>query len=71
MLIFLRLTLSRSATGGHEKSRIVTQLLMVVGVFVARGDRENATGENLALMVRGVTWIPRIGDSFSDAANQI
>ena len=49
----------------------MTQLLMIVGVFVAGRDAEDSAGENFGLRMRCVKRIARIGDGFINSSDQI
>ena len=39
----------RGPSGGDLKGRVMTELLMIVGIFVTGGDAKDSTGEDLGL----------------------
>ena len=70
MLSFV-VVLGRRSPGGDLEGRIVSQLLVIVGVFVARSNAEDPAGENLRLGVGGMKGIAWIEDRLVDASNQV
>ena len=48
----------------------MTELLLIVGVFVAGGNAKDPAGEHLGLRMSRVEWIAGVGDEFIDSGNQ-
>jgi alpha-galactosidase/6-phospho-beta-glucosidase family protein len=48
----------------------MSQLGVIVAIFIACGDAKDATGKDLRLRVCGVNWIAWVGETRVDSANK-
>jgi hypothetical protein len=55
----------------NEQSGIVSQVDVIVDIFVSEGDGENALGKKIVLLMDGQTWITWIVNECIDLFDQL